>query len=356
MEDQRPTDHGHKTRPPKPAQKLSRPDDASLREAVELVQQAYGDDLRKDAATAVATLLKAVPDTTDAARRYALLSVAERVAIDAGDAALAMTVVGRRTDAFDEDVMRARHGVFLKLKKSVKKFDSGLFTLAVTIADEAAAAEAYDLADGAADIALDIAMTIDRDEKRAIADYRRTRFPPQKQPPPPEATARALIADAKQLQKVLQDQRRETSEFNEAEKRLLANPSDADAARRVGEYLCFTKRDWSRGLKHLVRAGTDQVRDLAGQELAIPDASGATSGARFRLAGGWWRLAESGGLPPAQAASVRQHAAEIYADVITHLSDPTEKALARKRSGRDPDPPAGDAVKSDPQPPERRPR
>jgi hypothetical protein len=320
-----------------PAQKLPRPDEAAVREAVELVQQAYGDDLRQDFAKAVGMLLKAVDETTDPARRYALLSVAERVAIDAGDADLALQVVGRRTSLFDEDGMRARHGMFLKLRKAVKKPDAPLFAFAVTIAGEAAAAEEYDLADGAADVALEIAVAIDREEKRLLSEYKKIRYPQQQ---PPEATAKALIADAKQLQKVLQDRRRETSEFGDAEKRLLANPSDAEAARRVGEYLCFVKRQWNRGLKYLARAGSDPLRELAGQELALPEGSAAETGARFRLAGGWWRLAESGSLSQMHAAAVRTHAADIYADVISQLSDPTEKALARKRSGREQETPA----------------
>lgn len=331
-----------------PARKLPRPDAAAVREAVDLVQQAYGDDLRQGYERAVGMMLKAVNETTDAARRYALLSVAEQAAIDAGDTDLALDVVGRRTTLFDEDGMRARHAMFLKLRKAVKKPDAALFAFAVTTAEEAAAAEEYDLADGAADVALEIAVAIDREEKRLLSEYRRIRRPQQ---PPPEATAKALIADAKQLQRTLQDARRTTSEFNDAEKRLLANPSDAEATRLVGEYLCFVKRQWNRGLKYLARAGTEPLRELAAQELALPDGSAADPGARFRLAGAWWRLAESGPLAAAHAAAVRAHAAAIYDDVVSQLSDPTEKALARKRSGREPEAPPADPPKSQAAPP-----
>ena len=331
-----------------PARKLPRPDEAAVREAIDLVHQAYGDDLRRDYARAVGMLLKAVNTTTDAARRYALLSVAEGVAIDAGDTDLALDVVGQRTSLFDEDGMRARHGMFLKLRKAVKKPDAALFAFAVTTAEEAAAAEEYDLADGAADVALEIAVAIDREERRLITEYRKIRRPQQ---PPPEATAKTLIAEAKQLQRVLQDARRETSEFNDAEKRLLANPSDAEAALLVGEYICFVKRQWKRGLKYLARAGSEPLRDLATRELALPDGSAAEPGARFRLAGGWWRLAESGPLTPPQAAAVRAHAADIYVDVLPLLSDPTEKALARKRAGREPEPPSVEPRKRAADPP-----
>lgn len=321
-----------------PARKIPRPDDAAVREAIDLVHQAYGDDLRQDYARAVGMLLKAVNATTDAARRYALLSVAEGVAIDAADTDLALDVVARRTALFDEDAMRARHGMFLKLRKAVKKPDAALFAFAIRTAEEAAAAEEYDLADGAADVALEIAVAIDREEKRLLAEYRRIRRPQQQ--PPPEATAKPLIADAKQLQRSLQEARRETSEFNDAEQRLLANPSDAEAALLVGEYICFVKRQWKRGLKYLARAASEPLRTLATEELALPDGSAADPGARFRLAGGWWRLAESGPLAAPHAAAVRAHAADIYTNVLPQLSDPTEKALARKRSGREPEPPA----------------
>lgn len=336
------------TRAAAAAEKVARPDDAALREAVDLVNQAYGDELRKDHETAVSTLLKAAADTTDAARRYALLSVAERVAIDAGDADLALDVAGRRTAFFEEDGMRARHAVFLKLRKAVPKPDARLFALALTIAGEAAEAEEYDLADGAADVALEIAFAIDRDEKRALAEYRRIRQP---QHGPPEATAKTLIANAKQVQRTLQDQRRETSEFNEAERLLLANPSDAEATRQVGEHLCFVKRQWNRGLPYLVRAGHEPLRALAAQELAIPDGSAADPGARFQLAGGWWRLADSGTLPPSREAAVRAHAADIYADVVPQLTDPIEKALARKRAAHERTPaPSRDLPGSVPEP------
>lgn len=343
-------------RPGKPTVRVPRPDEVSLREAVELVEQAYGDELRQNPSTAVNTLLKAVADTGDAARRYALLTVAERVAVEADDADLALNVVGQRIAMFDEDGMRARHGVLVKLKKSVKKFDSALFKLAATIAEEAAASGDFNLADGAADVALDIAVTIDRDEKRALADYRKSRQPQQ---PPPEPIARPLIADAKQLQKSLQDRRQQAAGFHEAEQRLLANPSDVESARQVGEYLCFVKQDWGRGLKYLARAGNEPVRELAGQELAAVGDSTADPGPRFRLAGGWWRAADGGTLTAPQAAAARAHAAEIYAEIMALLTDPIELALAKKRSGREPDPPASnEPVKpgAEPQAGDRRPR
>lgn len=85
-----------------------------------------------------------------------------------------------------------------------------------------------------------------------------------------------------------------------AQRDLLAtDPDDAEANLAWGKYLCFVKRDWSRGLPHLARGADESLRELAEADLARP----YDPLERLALADAWWERAadaEREAKPPLQ--------------------------------------------------------
>ena len=67
-----------------------------------------------------------------------------------------------------------------------------------------------------------------------------------------------------------------------------------DRARRVvGEYYCFHKGQWEKGLVMLAESSDAQLAHLARTDLQEP----ATPELQAELADGWWKLADEVGRP-----------------------------------------------------------
>lgn len=314
---------------PSPAKRLPVPPQVAVDEATALIHQAYEETI-KDAASnplpAIRTFRDTAEKTADAGRKYALLALAEQLALDAGSTSQALEIVARRATLFDIDPLTARHALLAKIARADDvRPDATLFAHIVETARLATEAEQFDLADAAADLAASTAKTIEREEKLRAAESRRRREPA------PVAIGGGLNAEAAQLQKAVRERRRQAFDFTAARDTLAASPDDAAAAEVVGRYLCLVKNDWRAGLPALAKGNHEGLRDLAGREIAMEKGTAAT--ARLALANGWWKLAEEGqDLSPPQTDAVRSHAAAIYRDIVARLSDPIDVALARKRA------------------------
>ena len=86
------------------------------------------------------------------------------------------------------------------------------------------AADRFDLADAAADLAEATAKAIDKDEKIRAAESRR------KREQPPASVAAKLLSEATSLQKKVRERRRQAFEYAAARDTLTAAPDDAQAA------------------------------------------------------------------------------------------------------------------------------
>ena len=188
-------------------------------EALELIKQAYDEQFKaaaSDPDTAIRTFRDAADKTADAGRKYALLLVAERIAIDAGETPQALSVVARRAASFEIDPLVARHELLIKMGRSEgTRSDARFFGHVVETAESAITADNFDLADAAADLAFVSAKTIEKDD------------------------------------------------------RLAMTPGDAAAAETVGRYLCFVKHDWKTGLPTLAKGAHEGLRALAARETAL---------------------------------------------------------------------------------------
>lgn len=317
--------------PPRPAKRLPIPDQAAVDEALELIKQAYDEQFKaaaSDPDTAIRTFRDAADKTADAGRKYALLLVAERIAIDAGETPQALSVVARRAASFEIDPLVARHELLIKMGRSEgTRSDARFFGHVVETAESAVAADNFDLADAAADLAFLSAKTIEKDEKAKAVESRRKR----EQPPAPVAAG--LLTEATKLQKLVRERRHLASEYRAAYDRLAMTPGDAAAAETVGRYLCFVKHDWKTGLPTLAKGAHEGLRALAARETALRKELVPPAADLMKLANEWWKLGtEDTALAPAEAEAIKKHAGIMYGDIAATLKDPIDVALARKRA------------------------
>ena len=314
------------------AKRLAVPEQAAVDEAMELIHQAFEETIQSAATNldaAIRTFLETADKTADPARKFALLLLAERLALEARATSTAVDVLARRAALFEIDALAARLALLARVARADDaRPEPPLFEHVAETARLACTAERFDLADAAVDLAETIARAIEKDEKIRLAESRR------KREPPPATVAPRLLAEATSLRKAARDRRRQAFEYATARDTLAAYPNDAEAAETVGRYLCFVKRDWPAGLAALARGRDPGLRDTAARELALAKDPRVAATVRLGLANDWWRLAEADeSLPADQVAALKAHASGIYRDIAGRLTDPIDAALARKRAG-----------------------
>ena len=315
----------------KPSERLPVPAESAVDDALELINQAYDESIKAAKAnpdSVIRTFRTTADQTADPARKFALLLLAERLAVDAHMTTLAIDTLARRAELFDFDALAARHALLTGIARDQGVRPDGLlYEHIVETAQRAMAADVFDLADAAADLAAATAKAIEKDEKLRAAEARK------KREPAPTLVAAKLLSEAAQLQKSVRERRRLASEYRAARERLDALPDDAEAAGVVGRYLCFVRRDWKTGLPFLSRGGDEGLRLLAAREVGLTKETEPAATARLKLANDWWKLSENGQqLAPPESDAIRDHAAGIYRQIAATLDDPIDAALARKRS------------------------
>lgn len=332
--------------PPPPAQRMPVPAPESVAEALTVIRQAYEETLASAAAkpeAAIRTFRDAADKTEDPSRKFALLDLAEQVAIDAGSISGALDVVARRARLFVIDELNARHALLSRVARAPQaRPDALVFEKVMATVDMAVAADQFDLADAAADLSLEIAKEIAKEERARSAERRKKG---EKPPAPVTPVGPGLIAEATEQQKTVRERRRQAFEYAAARDALTAAPDDAGAAEIVGRYLCFVRRDWKKGLVSLALGRDESLRSLAAAEVALMADPKAAAQARLKLANDWWKLADAGsGVTAAEATAVKAHAGDIYREVAPKLTDPVDVALAKKRARETgSEPPAADA-------------
>jgi hypothetical protein len=324
-------------RPPQPSKptdkvgKLPLPDKSAIDEATELVRQAYEEDLKKaeaDPEPAVAKLLVAAQSTANPAQKFAILLVAEKVAVDANRSMPALMAFDARASAFMFDDAQERLVLLEALQKRSALVDEGVFHYVAQVAQQALDAEQHEQAEKAARLAMVIAKGIERAEKALEVEARRRR---QRLP---EAVASSLVDEAAALQKTVRVQKSLFAEYAIARTRLAAQPDDPEAAEVVGRHLCFVRGNWGDGLPSLAKGRNASLKSMATRELAILGEPKPDLQSLFALAGDWWKLAEvkDESLAESEVVAIRNHAAGIYARLKGKLSGPLEIAIATKRS------------------------
>jgi hypothetical protein len=98
-----------------------------------------------------------------------------------------------------------------------------------------------------------------------------------------------LRKGAQELLKRVRDSRKVWIQHQPDFETLKKQPDDPDANLGAGKYLCFVKRDWPRGLPHLVKGSDPTLESLAEADLARP----GEALKQVKLADRWRKFAES---------------------------------------------------------------
>ncbi len=252
------------------ADKAPVPSADAQNDALKLVKDTFGDEYAGAGSSAEKTafagkLLQTAKETNQGtANHYALLRVAWDVATQAGDAKLAIQITDEIAGAYEVNALSAKLATVKTTDGFVRSSAqrTALATVALELAEEAAAGDDYDSAQELASIGIAAA--------RKAQDWQ---------------LVKQIVARDKAVKKMAEA-------YARAQKALVTlenDPANPEANQEAGEYYCFVKRDWRKGIPMLA-LGTDQIlKVLAHKELK------GTSDAmeQVALGDGWWNLAQT---------------------------------------------------------------
>jgi hypothetical protein len=136
------------------------------------------------------------------------------------------------------------------------------------------------------------------------------------------SAATARLGDVRALQA-------QAAKVAPAFEKLKKSPDDAAANLDAGQFLCFWRGDWEKGLALLVKGSDGDLKALAQEDLA----AGIDVPMQFAVADAWWVYSSRLAGPP--QAFARDHAAEIYVKIVAKLEAPN-RAVAQNRIAQAP--------------------
>ncbi|MBC8872573.1 MAG: hypothetical protein H8E44_24325 [Planctomycetes bacterium] len=245
------------------------PSGAALDEALKLVKDVYGDEYAKaekpeEKTTFAKKLLKAAKETNQGtANHYALLRVAWDVATQAGDAKVALQVADAIAGVYEVNVLDAKVATVKTTAGFVRTSpqNTALATVASEVAEEAVAGDHYDSATELTEIAVVAA--------RKARDWQ---------------LVKQIVARDKRIKEMAKAHAR----AQEALATLENDPTNPAANQAAGEYFCFVKRDWTKGIPMLALGSDETLKALAQKELKVA----RDPKEQVPLGDGWWELAE----------------------------------------------------------------
>jgi hypothetical protein len=261
------------------------------------------------AALAKKLLEQAGNSKDEAAAYYVLLTMAGQQAIAAGEVSLAMDVVDKIYEHYQIDAGSKKAEVLAAMVKSSSvETAAALFDAAMKLCDEAMTHDDFALAE--------------RFDKTAAAAGRKTRDPDQNR----LAQARQKEIEQKKTRFAVVQKALDTLASEAAGHHVLM----VDEANLVaGQWYCFTKGDWGKGLPMLAKGSRDDLAGLARQDLAATRARvPGDAKQQIALADAWWSLGEKE--PAADKAALLGRARHWYgqaADKTVGL----DKARIQKR-------------------------
>ncbi len=269
------------------------PSDEEQSEAAKQVRSKYKADFAKaktpELKIALAKQLLAVAQEKDDAstRQFALLKGAISLAAAGGDFELVAEAWNELAARFEVDVLAGRWGILkgaLKTK-NVDQLKAGLLEFAQDASDE----DRYDLGRGALEALVELS---DEDEVKDI-------------PLAALENAASKFEDASAALNVLK-----------------SNPADPKSNLVAGEYYCFVKRNWAKGLVLLSRSDDGVLKGLATSEFKQPDKPKE----QVALADAWWNFAAK------QSEEMAKQSSESRAVFWYQLALPNLKGAAREKA------------------------
>lgn len=240
--------------PPSPAQgedkRKAVPSSDKQAKAMASIRDVYGEEMGNADAKGrrqLAELLikQAEDDSISEAMRYTCLKQAYELMLASDKPLRALEVIGTITDRYRVSGLTKEHKLLTRLWKSAEhpeqfeEIAEGFCNLAV----RALRQQEFSLADDAMD--------------KFYAAARGARH-------------KGLISQAKALKKITAPYTILTNKAQRSRQILNNSPNDVTAHQAVGEYLCFLRDDWKKGLPHLVKGSEANLAGLARADLTSP--------------------------------------------------------------------------------------
>lgn len=264
------------TRRPIPDRSALHAADEAIHEEFEAQLQSSHLDVRRNAAS---DLLREALATADPAFEYRLLELAIESAASAGDVETARRALSRLIERFEIPANSTNErtvNMFQRLSRTVQgRHQNRILLKALHDASQQLLdLDAYQEALTLANLSLTVS--------RATGD--------------PE-----LVSSTEARRRDVSAQNREYQGLRTAERRLKNVPGDPAANQSVGEFYCFIRQDWERGLPHLAKSSDPQLESLALSDLEHPE----TADQRVALADDWWSWSRSLRGPGREATMLR---------------------------------------------------
>ena len=288
------------------------PDAAAQEPAAKLIRELFHDKASAAATAEEQTALsqellhKAQTTCDDVAAQYVLFKEAAQVAMQAKDVDQTFQVIEEMGARFEVDTLDLKVKSLTAMCKSsgTRQQSSAMVDSLLALMAEAATNESFDAAKQLGATAIDLAR---RSRESAFVKETASRI-------------RAITADMAEIQAA-------QAEVEEAVGTLDTNPIDTAANLTVGQYRCFMKNLWRKGIPMLALGDDPALKNLAVKEL-----KGVTDGAeQVKLADAWWELADKKN--HLAKKNVLSHAAYCYQESVPRLTglvkEKVEKRLAK---------------------------
>jgi len=293
--------------PTAPKQKLPVPDEAAVaqaRTAAEALFKTEIDNAKTSAdklALAKRLLAQALNPTSDTTGKYVLMLMAADLAASARDADTAFQAVDQMAEAFAVDRFAMKTGILGGWAKNARTSDArrSLVEQAMRVGDEALDAGNLEAAKELGKLAAS-KLSLLRDK--------------------------SLAQQLKAYRQQLAEAGKDSEELQAARAALAKDPHDSQANLVVGQYLCFTKGDWEKGLPRLAQGSDEKLKGLALQELTSPPTE---SSEQVAMADAWWEIAQS--RRRLQMDAIKIHAGQWYRRAEAALAAGLVKTNVAKR-------------------------
>ena len=243
---------------------------------------------------------QAVDTREDLALRYVLFRDACDAATRGGDLETLLRAVDEVHGGFHVVGLSLKEPYLLKMEPALTKPEElrRLGEVLVRLVQEAEELDQYDVAARAA--------------QSSLASARKAKDAP--------LTARADAAG-----RSVSEMKKAFEKARKAEEVLASEPDDPGANLAWGEWLCFQKGRWDRGLGFLTKAPASPVRTMALKEFS----GSAELGSLMEVADGWWELAEHEARPLRRTQLVA-HARSIYTAALPKSSGEIRAKIGKR--------------------------
>ena len=251
-------------------QKAPIPDAEAEKHGRQATRELFGEkfDRAKTIADRLA-LAKEMRDTAckvqnGSADQYALLVIANSLAVSAGDVPAAMDAVDMLATRFEVSAAKLKAEALLALAKPTPRSNQ----------QKAVAEEAVKILG-------ELAITDDYETALGLCRVAQTFSKNTRQP--------ALTKELKAWEENLEQQEASYQAYRQALAVLKVSPADEAANLATGRHLCIVKQDWERGLPRLAKGSDAELQALAKKDLKSPEAAEE----QVALGDDWWTLAET---------------------------------------------------------------